>query len=100
MAKEGFNVGQKAPDHRPMRLNPTKLSIGASRSSQAWLGVSVHRLANGFLRDVHESGLDRTAAIYNLDLQNGKDGVIRRKGKHIMSPIDGKKGASYVNCLD
>jgi len=66
------------------------------------LGVSVHYLQHDFMEEVRAAGLDEQAAIYQIEnLQAPKEsmGIIRRKGAHIVSPVDGKLGASYVHCL-
>jgi len=63
-------------------------------------GVSVHWLIEGLLVEVKDAGFDQAAPIYKLeDLSDPKCGVIRRKGKDIVCPRDGKIGAAYVDCL-
>ncbi|CAB9515220.1 Hydra magnipapillata [Seminavis robusta] len=63
--------------------------------------LSVHYLSTQFLQEVQEAGLNRDATIYQIEdlRQEDQPGVIRRKGIHVMCPIDQKMGAAYVHCV-
>ena len=64
------------------------------------LGVSVRYLQTGFLKEIEEAGLSRNSVIYDIENLRGPPGVIRRKGEQVVSPTDGRLGASYVDCLE
>ena len=68
------------------------------------LGVSVHHLKNVFLENLvcnSSRALSRCSRIYEIeDLQGPDPGVIRQHSATVTCPLDGKKGASYVHCLD
>lgn len=74
-------------------------NVDATDDSHTWLGVSVYWMKHGLLQEVYAAGLDDIATIYDLDMHDGKKGVIRTKGQKTISPGDGKIGAAYVNWL-
>lgn len=64
------------------------------------MGVSVHWLKHGFLKEVQEAGLSERSTIYDIeDLRSNESGVIRRKGQHVVCPIDNQLGSAYVHAL-
>jgi hypothetical protein len=66
------------------------------------LGVSVHWLTTGFLEEIKEVGLDvESATIHQLESFQDDEppGLIRQRGQHLVSPVDGKLGTSYVHAL-
>lgn len=65
------------------------------------VGISVHYLREGFLREVKEDNLSEESLIYEIEnLQQAKNGTIRKKGENEICPRDGRKGAAYVDCLE
>ena len=66
-----------------------------------FLAPSVHHLQTSFLQTIQESGLSSTATLYDIEnLQSDEPGLIRQKGVSVNCPIDQKKGAAYVHCLE
>ena len=79
----------------------SKANTEISRRIPAPIGISVHYLRDGFLREVKEDNLSEESLIYEIEnLGEAKHGTIRRKGKNVICPRDGKKGAAYVDCLE
>lgn len=63
-------------------------------------GVSIHHLQTIFLDHIQVAGYDKSSTIYDLeDLSLRTQGFIRKKGAQIKDPLDGRLGASYVDCL-
>lgn len=86
----------------------TSTTAASNINSESLLAISVHYLATSFLEEVIAAGLDRTSSIYDIEnstSDNGDDalssslGVIRLKGVDVKCPIDGRKGAAYVHCI-
>lgn len=76
-------------------------SVKKQEPSYVVKGVSVHYLKHDFLFEIHEAGLDQDAKIYDLeDLSKESHGLIRKKGKGVTCPRDGRIGAAYVDCLE
>ena len=63
------------------------------------LAPSVEYLRTTFLAEVLNAGFSRDSTIYEIENLGGPPGVIRRKGLERISPLDGRKGSSYVHCL-
>lgn len=63
------------------------------------LAASVHYLKTKFLKEVRKARFNRDAPVYVIENLKGPQGVIRRKGKDVTCPVDGKPGAAYVHCL-
>ena len=65
------------------------------------LGVSVYWICTGLLAEIEDAGFDpQTSRIHDIEtLQPKKTSVLRRKGKKIISPMDGRLGSSYVHSL-
>jgi hypothetical protein len=52
------------------------------------------------LDEVRAAGLDESSAkVYDFENLEGSPAIIRAKGLDRISPVDGRKGASYVHCL-
>ena len=90
-------------------VDPSPTSPSASKSLPAsdiderldLLGISIHWLSTGLVEEIRAAGLDeQSCCIHDLeDLSSESLGIARRKGSHIVSPVYGKMGASYVHCL-
>jgi len=66
-----------------------------------FLAPSVFHLQTTLQERIKEAGLDETATLYQIeDLRVDTPGVIRSKGTDVLCPIDGKKGAAYVHCIN
>ena len=70
------------------------------------LGVSVYHLEQVFLGEVCSandsttgSPLTRDSKIYEIENLQGPHGVICMKGMNTTCPVDRRKGAAYVHCL-
>ena len=65
------------------------------------LGVSVYWICTGLLAEIKDAGFDPTTSrIHDIEtLQPKKTSALRRKGKKIISPMDGRLGSSYVHSL-
>jgi len=65
------------------------------------LGVSVEYLRTTFMAEVIAAGYNKHSKISEIEDLSKKEvlGVIRRKGKAQISPIDGRPGSAYVHCL-
>jgi len=73
-------------------------------STEAILGVSVKYLSSTFYEEcktyLNSRGKDvSTALVYDIEDLREPTGMIREKGKAIISKEDGKLGASYIDCL-
>lgn len=69
----------------------------------AILGISVHWLQNGFMKELHSAGLNDHSTIHEIEDLNSNSTescVLREKGKSTMCPLDGRIGAAYVHCLE
>jgi hypothetical protein len=65
------------------------------------LAPSVFHLKTSLVEEMQRAGLQETATMNDLEnLRLETPGIIRRKGKSIKCPRDGKMGASYVHCLE
>ncbi len=84
------NVG---PDDSPKEpTNPTAL--------HDFLAPSVYCLQTAFVKEVGAAGYSKDSKIYEIEnLQDKNPCVIRQKGLDVLCPKDGRKGASYVDCL-
>lgn len=69
-----------------------------SKEYYSFLAPSVSHLQTEFLNYIHDNGLDASATIN--DIENEKFGLIRKVGNLVTCPIDGKKGAAYVHCIE
>jgi hypothetical protein len=66
-----------------------------------FLGVSVFHLANHFLSDVaNYPGLSISSKFNEIENLESPRGFVRERGKSTVCPIDGRKGAAYVHCLE
>jgi len=66
-----------------------------------FLAPSVYHLQTSFQKRIKETGLDDTATLYDVeDLKQSTFGIIRSKGSEVICPIDGKRGAAYVHCIN
>ena len=65
------------------------------------LGVSVHWICTGLLKEIQDAGYDPTTSrIHDIESLSPKSvSIIRKKGQDVISPMDGRMGASYVHCL-
>jgi tetratricopeptide (TPR) repeat protein len=74
---------------------------GSTDIDYDFLAPSVHHLQTALLEYMREEGFDEDATVYDIEnLSSKKPGIIRKKGMNSICPIDGKKGAAYVQCLD
>jgi hypothetical protein len=65
-----------------------------------FLGVSVFHLSKHFLHDVASyPGLSSGSKFCEIENLNSSTGFVRERGKSSVYPIDGRKGAAYVHCL-
>ncbi|CAB9509166.1 hypothetical protein SEMRO_377_G130100.1 [Seminavis robusta] len=63
--------------------------------------ASVHHIATEFLDQVISTpGLSHTSTIYEIENLQGPPGLIRQRGLDVVCPVDGQKGAAYVDCLE
>ena len=104
MMCSGPKITNKKRFKQHPRLTATPTSSGTSTTDQAddVQGVSVHWLCTGLVDEIRSFGLDeKCASIHDIECLEGPSskGVIRKKGAHVMSPVDGRLGASYVHCL-
>jgi len=66
-----------------------------------FLAPSVFHLQTTLLEQIKTAGLDETTNLYQIeDLRSDTPGVIRSRGLDVSCPIDNKKGAAYVHCID
>uniref|UniRef100_A0A7S3V939 Kinesin light chain n=1 Tax=Chaetoceros debilis TaxID=122233 RepID=A0A7S3V939_9STRA len=73
----------------------------ANEAENKLRGISVFYLSTKFMAEVRGAGHDEHSTMSDLeDLRyEYKHGIIRRSGRHIICPFDGKAGVSYVNAL-
>ena len=64
------------------------------------LGVSVHHLQTYFMERVLAAGFSKDVKVYEIENLQGPPGLIRQQGTQVISPVDGKLGASYVHCFN
>jgi len=77
-----------------------KASTLATDDYYDFLAPSVFHLQTSLQERIKEAGLGPTATIYDIeDLRSDNHGIIRSRGSQVMCPIDGRKGAAYVQCL-
>jgi len=64
------------------------------------LGISVHHLQTVLINEVCSVGFTEQSKIFEIENLQGPPGWIRKKSATVVSPVDGKVGASYVHCLE
>ncbi|CAB9510301.1 ANK [Seminavis robusta] len=66
-----------------------------------FLGVSVHHLENVFMAEVTMTPcLSKKSKFYEIEDLRAGSGFVREKGADVICPVDGKRGAAYVHCLE
>ncbi|CAB9497489.1 Kinesin light chain [Seminavis robusta] len=58
------------------------------------MGISVHWLQTGLLKEVSSEGFQSSANVYDIEPL-----VIRGKGRDVTCPVDGNHGSSYIHAL-
>ena len=86
----------------PLFCQPTRRVPSSFKNSPAPDGVSVHYLRHVFAKEVMAySYHGLKATVHDLENLNFKHhGLIRRKGAELYCLLDGKKGATYIDCID
>jgi hypothetical protein len=101
----GTNLHDNSSHVRPLRrlgsIACIKPIVSANRQKKLGeLALSVHYLQTQFLKEVRRAKFSRDSPIYVIEDLKGPHGVIRRKGKDVKCPVDGKLGAAYVHCVE
>lgn len=66
-----------------------------------FLAPSVYHLNTSLLQQIEDAGLSEDSTVRDIeDLGDSTPGLIRRKGKDMKCPIDGRMGSAYVHTLE